>query len=89
MSDLVNQDPPQVEANLGTSRKSLVVKNNPVVPGVTAVGPREGRITKEILGIMIFETDSVDVERAWVSPSKLVLHGGLLGVSLGHIVEPV
>ena len=89
MSHLVNQDASQVVKSRRASRKGRVVKNDPIVFGVTRVVRREGGKAEETPGSVIVETDSVDVERVGTSLIKSVLHGSLLHAFWSDIVEPV
>ena len=79
MSDLMGRGTSQVEVSCGATRKGRVKDNDSVVRGVRLVARWEGRVTKQALGTTGGETDGVDVERAGVSLSESVLHGGLLG----------
>ena len=88
-SDLVNQDAPGVEESLRTFRKDRVAKDHPVIAGVSLVVRREGGITHETPGIVVIETDGVDVERADGCPPKSPLHGSLLAVFRSDVVKPV
>ena len=62
--------------------------NDSVVHRVSSVVRRECGIAQDIASIGIIETDSVDIERFYVSLSKGVLHGSLKVGIWSDVVEP-
>jgi hypothetical protein len=62
------------------------VKNDAVVDWVTIIVRREGGITEKTQGIIVVESDGVDVEGESASFAKRALHVVLPAVSWSNIV---
>jgi len=88
VSDLMSRGASHVEVSHGTTRKGRIEDDDSVVPGVGRVVARESSVTEETLPITAGETDGVEVERAGISRSESVLHGGLLAGVWSGVVEP-
>jgi len=78
VSDLVSQRASLVVGSVGTSREGGVEEDDAVKSGVCVVLVREGSVTEDAVSVTICFTNSVDIERAGVSHSKICLHVGLL-----------
>lgn len=89
MPDLVNQDASGVERGRGTSRKSLVLKKDSILRGLSREFRREGGPTEETTGFIVIKTEGVNIECVGTSPPKSLLHGSLPGIFRSNIVEKI
>ena len=86
MSDLMGQETSFVVIILRTTGEGCEAEHDSIFlgPFVSFVAPGEGRVTEIFL-----QVKGVDIEGTNISPSKLLLHFGLLFRIRLHIVEPV
>ena len=87
VSGLVSEGCPLVEVSKSATRKSRVVYDDSIQLRARHIIPRKGGIAKQARSTG--ESDGIDVQRCDISPSKSVLHGGLLGGVAKDVLEPV